>query len=146
MKNYYTGTVKKTVSVKASKDKVWKKISNITGLSWLEGQKRTISLSKKKRDVGSIRKIFFENGDIVEEHVVGWKNKEYFSYIAVSGLPLRAYHATISIEQSGRNAVKITWQSYFNSEKMTKKEFSEFVKFLSGFYQNSLKNLKNSLD
>ena len=146
MKNYFTGTVKKTVSIKASKQKVWKKISNIIGLSWLEGQKRTIYLSKKKRDVGSIRKIFFDNGDIVEEHIVGWKNNEYFSYIAVSGLPLRAYHATISMEQSGKNTVKITWQSYFNSEKMTRREFSEFVKFLSGFYQNSLKNLKASLE
>lgn len=146
MKNFYTGTVKKTVSIKASKDKVWKKISNIVGLSWLEGQKKTIYLSKKKRDVGSIRKIFFENGDVVEEHIVGWKNKEYFSYIAVSGLPLRAYHATISIEQGGKNTVKITWQSYFNSEKMTKKEFSDFVKFLSSFYQNSLKNLKALLE
>ena len=146
MKNYFTGTVKKTVSIKASKQKVWKKISNIIGLSWLEGQKRTIYLSKKKRDVGSIRKIFFDNGDIVEEHIVGWKNNEYFSYIAVSGLPLRAYHATISMEQSGKNTVKITWQSYFNSEKMTRREFSEFVKFLSGFYQNSLKNLKAALE
>lgn len=146
MKKFYTGTVKKSVSIKAPKEKVWKKISNIVGLSWLEGQKRTIYLSKKKRSVGSIRKIFFENGDIVEEHIVGWKNNEYFSYIAVSGLPLRAYHATISMEQSGKNSVKITWQSYFNSEKMTRKEFSDFVKFLSGFYQNSLKNLKTSLE
>ena len=146
MRKYHTGTVKKTVSVKATKQKVWRKISNIIGLSWLEGQKRTIYLSKKKRDVGSIRKIFFENGDVVEEHIVGWKNNEYFSYIAVSGLPLRAYHATISIEQIGKNSVKITWQSYFNSEKMTRKEFSDFVKFLSGFYQNSLKNLKALLE
>lgn len=146
MKKFYTGTVKKSVSIEAPKEKVWKKISNIVGLSWLEGQKRTIYLSKKKRSVGSIRKIFFDNGDIVEEHIVGWKNNEYFSYIAVSGLPLRAYHATISMEQSGKNSVKITWQSYFNSEKMTRKEFSDFVKFLSGFYQNSLKNLKTSLE
>ncbi|RDJ31173.1 MAG: SRPBCC family protein [Crenarchaeota archaeon] len=145
MKKYHTGTVKKTVTIKASKQKVWKKISNIVGLDWLEGQKRTTYLSKKKRDVGSIRKIFFDNGDIVEEHIVGWKNNEYFSYIAVSGLPLRAYHATISME-SGKNSQKITWQSYFNSEKMTRKEFSDFVKFLSCFYQNSLKNLKISLE
>ncbi|KAF6242866.1 SRPBCC family protein [Nitrosopumilus sp. b1] len=146
MKEYYTGTVKKTVTIKVSKHKVWKKISNIVGLDWLEGQKRTIYLSTKKRDVGSIRKIFFDNGDIVEEHIVGWKSNEYFSYIAVSGLPLRAYHATISMEQSGKNSQKITWQSYFNSEKMTRKEFSDFIKFLSGFYQNSLKNLKSSLE
>ena len=35
-KAFHTGTVKKTIKIKASKDKVWKKISNIVGLpSWL---------------------------------------------------------------------------------------------------------------
>ncbi|MGB1665767.1 MAG: SRPBCC family protein, partial [Nitrosopumilus sp.] len=34
-KSFHTGTVKKTIKIKASKDKVWRKISNIVGLpSW----------------------------------------------------------------------------------------------------------------
>jgi len=72
---------------------------------------------------------------------VGWKPKEYFSYIAVSGLPLEAYHATISIEKDNNKSVKVTWESYFAS-KSTKNEFDEFRKFLSNFYSKSLKNLK----
>ena len=72
--------------------------------------------------------------------MVGWIPKEYFSYIAISGLPLNAYHATISIQKSNKNT-KVTWESYFASDN-TKKEFDEFIKFLSNFYAQSLKNLK----
>ena len=100
-KSFHTGTVKKTIKIKASKDKVWRKISNITGLpTWVVDVKKTVYLSKKKTDVGAIRLITFEDGNQIEEHVVAWKKGEYFTYIATEGLPLRAYVATISIKQN----------------------------------------------
>jgi len=43
---------------------------------------------------------------------------------------------------SGR--VKVTWQSYFVSDKK-KKEFLEFSKFLNQFYTKSLHNLKSNI-
>ena len=136
-----SGSVKKSVIIDTDLEKVWSKISKITKLDWLEGQKSTKFLGEKKTGVGSKRLISFEDGSDVEEHIVGWRPKEYFSYIAVSGLPLDAYHATISIEKNKSKSVKITWESYFAS-KSTKNEFEEFVKFLSSFYTQSLKNLK----
>lgn len=136
-----SGSVKKSVTIDADLEKVWIKISKITKLDWLEGQKSTKYLSEKKSGVGSKRLISFEDGSDVEEHIVGWKPKEYFSYIAVSGLPLSAYHATISLQKSNKNT-KVTWESYFASDN-TKKEFDEFVEFLSNFYAQSLKNLKS---
>ena len=135
-----SGSVKKSVTIDADLEKVWTKISKITKLDWLEGQKSTKYLNEKKSGVGSKRLISFEDGSDVEEHVVGWKPKEYFSYIAISGLPLNAYHATISVQKSNKNT-KVTWESYFASDN-TKKEFDEFIKFLSNFYAQSLKNLK----
>ena len=123
-------------------EKVWAKVNKITKLDWLEGQKSTRFLGEKKTGVGAKRLISFEDGSNVEEHLVGWKPKEYFSYIAVSGLPLEAYHATISIEKNKSKSVKVTWESYFAS-RSTKSEFDEFVIFLSNFYAKSLKNLKN---
>ena len=46
-KAFQTGTVKKTIKIKASKYKVWKKISNIVGLSsWLVDVEKTEYLSK----------------------------------------------------------------------------------------------------
>ena len=136
-----SGSVKKSVIIDIDLEKAWSKISKITKLDWLEGQKSTKFLGEKKTGVGSKRLISFDDGSDVEEHIVGWRPKEYFSYIAVSGLPLDAYHATISIEKNKSKSVKITWESYFAS-KSTKNEFEEFVEFLSKFYAQSLKNLK----
>jgi len=143
----YSGIVKKSILINATSDKVWKKISNIIGLSeWVLDVKKTVYLSKIKRGIGAIRNITFDDGNQIEEHVVAWENKKYFSYLAVNGLPLRVYHATISIEPQTRKLTRVTWQSYLNSKKMTKKEFDVFVSFLGSFYQSSLENLKSKLE
>ncbi len=143
----YSGTIKKSILIKASRDKVWRKISNIVGLpEWLVNVKKTVYLSKTKRGVGAIRNITFDDGNQIEEHVVAWDNKKSFSYLAVTGLPLRVYHATISIKPQTAKSTRVTWQSYFNSKKMTKKEFNEFVSFMGSFYQASLRNLKSKLE
>ncbi len=136
-----SGSVKKSVIIETDLEKAWTKISKITKLDWLDGQKSTKFLGEKKTGVGAKRLISFEDGSDVEEHVIGWKPREYFSYIAVSGLPLEAYHATISLEKKGSKSVKITWESYF-AAKSAKGEFDQFVIFLSNFYAQSLKNLK----
>ena len=139
-----SGSVKKSVIIDIDVEKVWSKISKISKLDWLQGQKLTKILGEKKNGVGAKRLISFEDGSDVEEHIVGWKPKEYFSYIAVSGLPLDAYHATISIEKKGES-VKITWESFFASDSTTN-EFEKFADFLSNFYVLSLKNLKKEFN
>lgn len=45
------------------------------------------------------------------------------------------------MKKTNRSSVKVTWQSYFVSDKK-KKEFLEFSKFLNQFYTKSLQNLK----
>jgi len=146
-KLHQTGIVKKTIKIKAKKDKVWRKISNIIGLpTWVVDVKKTSYLSKKKRGVGAIRLITFADGNKIEEHVIGWKDKEYFTYIATEGLPLRAYVATISIRAKSNKLVELTWQSYINSKKMSEKQFLEFLVFMGSFYEASLENLKIILE
>jgi len=146
-KSFHTGTVKKTIKIRTSKDKVWRKISNIAGLpTWVVDVKKTVYLSKKKKDVGAVRLITFADGNQIEEHVVAWKKGEYFTYIATEGLPLRAYVATISIKAKSKNLVELTWQSYLNSKKMSEKQFLDFMVFLGAFYETSLENLKASLE
>ena len=140
----HVGSAKRSVVVKASVETVWKKLSKITKLGWLEEQKSTKFLSQKKYGVGAIRLISFEDGSDVEEHVVEWSPKKRFSYIAITGLPLLAYLATISMKKTSNGRVKVTWQSYFVSDKK-KKEFLEFSKFLSRFYSKSLQNLKSDI-
>jgi len=95
----HVGTAKRSVIIRASVETVWKKLSKITKLDWLEEQKSSKFLSQKKYGVGAIRLISFEDGSDVEEHVVEWSTKKGFSYIAITGLPLLAYLATISIKK-----------------------------------------------
>jgi len=141
----HAGTAKRSVIIKASVETVWKKLSKITKLGWLEEQKSTKFLSQKKYGVGAIRLISFEDGSNVEEHIVWWSPKEGFAYIAITGLPLLAYLATISMKKASSGKVKVTWQSYFVSDKK-KKEFLEFSEFLSQFYLKSLQNLKSDIE
>jgi hypothetical protein len=146
-KSFHTGTVKKTIKINVSKDKVWRKISNIVGLSsWLVDVKKTEYLSKKKKDVGAIRLITFADGTKIEEHIVAWSKRKYFTYVATEGLPLRAYVATISIKSKTRTITELTWQSYLNSQKMSEKQFLEFLVFMGAFYEASLENLKILLE
>lgn len=146
IKDYHNGIVKKSITINASKEKVWKKISNIIELEWLEGIKIVKSISSKKQGIGAIRELEFQDGSIIKEFIVGWKNNEYFSYIAVSGLPLRGYHATISLTSKNEKSIMVTWKSYFNSDKMTQKQFTEFYSFIGLFYVKSLNTLKTSLE
>ncbi len=145
-KMFQTGTIKKTITINAPKEKVWLKLSNIVGLSWALDVKKTTYLSKKRRGVGAVRRITFESGNSIEEHVIDWKNGEYFTYIATEGLPLRAYVATISIKPKNKKSTQIIWQSYLNSNKMSTKQFSEFLVDMKTFYQISLENLKKTLE
>ena len=141
----HAGSAKRSVMIKASVETVWKKLSEITKLGWLEEQKSTKFLSQKKYGVGAIRLFSFEDGSNVEEHIVEWSPKKCFSYIAITGLPLLAYLATISMKKTSSGRIKVTWQSYFVSDKK-KKEFLEFSEFLSHFYLKSLQNLKSDIE
>ncbi len=133
--------------IKTTKYKVWRKVSNIIGLpTWLIDVKKTVYLSKKKRGVGAVRLITFTDGNKIEEHVVAWKDQEYFTYIATEGLPLRAYVATISIKAKSKKIVQVTWQTYINSKKMSEKQFLGFLAFMGSFYEASLENLKALLE
>ena len=139
-----TDFIKKSVVIKTNIDNAWNYLSKITSLNWLENQKSTKFISQKKRGVGTTRSISFKDGSVVKERIIGWHPKQYFSYIATSGLPLNAYHATISIHAI-KDGVKIIWESYFSSNE-EKTDFYTFTKFLSQFYVSSLKNLKVELE
>ena len=146
-KSFHTGTIKKTIMIKTTKQKAWRKISNIAGLSsWVISVRDAGYCSKKKKGIGAIRKITFDDGNIVEEHVVDWETGKYFTYVATNGLPLRAYVATISIKPKTKKSILVTWQSYLNSKKMSEKQFTEFVTSILSLYQISLKNLKGILE
>lgn len=146
-KSSHSGTVKKSIIINATRERIWRKIGNIAGLpAWVSGVKETTYLSKRKSGVGTVRKITFDDKNVVEEHVVAWEPGKYFTYIATEGLPLRAYVATISLKPKGPKSVQITWQSYLNSKQMSEKEFLEFLALMGSFYEASLESLKRILE
>lgn len=147
VKKFYSGTVKRRILINVTQDKTWKKISNIVGLpEWIDEIKKASYLSKIKRGVGAIRKLTFDDGNVIEEHIVSWKTKQSFSYIATNGLPLRVYHATLLIQSKNKKSVYLTWASYLYSKKMSRKEFKNFISYLESFYEKSLQNLKIQLE
>jgi len=146
-KKFHSGIVKKRVLINATEDKVWEKISNIVGLpEWIDEIKKASYLSKIKRGIGAIRKLTFDDRNVIEEQVVMWIPKQSFSYVATTGLPLRVYHATLSIQPKNKKSVYLIWSSYLDSKKMTTKQFKEFVLYLETFYEKSLRNIKNQLE
>ena len=145
-KSYHSSTLQKSVIINTNLEKTWNILSKISDLKWLENIKTAKFLTNKKRGIGATRRISFMDGTKVDEIIVGWKPKKYFSYIAISGLPLRGYHATISIDAKSMNSVIVKWESFFSSQLMEEKEFKEFYKLLSDFYANSLKNLRVCLE
>jgi len=144
--DYHIGTADASTTINVSKQILWKKISNIIDLDWLQEIKKMTYITEKKVGIGAGRKLEFRDGSIINEYIVGWDHEQYFSYIATSGLPLRAYHATISLTPLTKKSVRITWKSYFNSELMTKNQFNEFCSFIELFYKNSLNELKDLLE
>ena len=147
LKKFHSGIVKKQVVVNASQKKVWKEISNIIGLpEWIDEIKTATYLSKTKRGVGAVRKLTFDDGNIIEEHIVNWENGRFLSYVATSGLPLRVYYATLLIKPRTKNSVYLIWHNYMNSKKMTKKQYTEFQSYIEKFYQKSLRNLKDIIE
>ena len=142
----YSGTVSQSITVDASSSTIWKAIGNFVGLTdWVIDVKKTEFLSKIKQGLGAARKITFADGSQVIEYAVGWKEKEYLSYVATSGLPLNGYHATIAITPKGKSS-QVTWSSFLVSNSSDKKQFEEFLIFMESFYGKSLKNLKVMLE
>lgn len=142
----FCGMVSQSINIGSAASAIWKIVGNYTGLpEWVVDVKATEPLSKIKNDIGAARKITFADKSEVIEYAVGWKDKERLSYIATSGLPLSAYHATISLYPKGKGC-QVNWTSFLISPDSNKKGFTEFLEFMEGFYAKSLEQLKAKLE
>ena len=83
-------------------------------------------------------KLVFD-GNSVKEIITGWKKGEYLSYVALSGLGISAYHATISLKPV-RGKTRITWESVFADKDG--KIVENFKKEIGEFYSKSLRALR----
>ena len=142
----FCGMVSQSVNITTNTTALWKIVGNYTGLTeWVVNVKTTESLSKIKNDIGAARKITFADSSNVIEYAVGWQDRERLSYIATSGLPLSAYHATISLYPKGK-VCQVNWTSFLISQDSNKKQFLEFLEFMEEFYSQSLEQLKAKME
>ena len=145
--SFHSGSVKRSVTAKVPRPHAWRIVGDITSLpKWVVGVKGCRLAGRARRRIGAIRVLDFDDGNTIEEHVIAWNDGEWFSYVAVSGLPLRAYVATISLRDVSREATRITWQSYMNSESMRQEKFASIVESMEALYADSLANLKAMLE
>ena len=135
----FSTTVRKTTLVDATPAKVWKSISQITNLWWAIGVAKTVPLAGPRTGFGAGRMISFDAGNSVKEIITGWKKGEYLSYVALSGLGISAYHATISLKPV-RGKTRITWESVFADKDG--KIVENFKKEIGEFYSESLRALR----
>lgn len=141
----FSGTVSQSITINVSVSILWREIGNFIGLSnWVLDVKKTEFLSKIKNGIGAARKITFADGSAIIEYAVGWKEKEYLSYIATNGLPLDGYHATLSITPKGKSC-GLMWSSFLISQDSDKKKFEEVLASMESFYAKSLETLKENL-
>ena len=146
-RRFHSGVVKRSVIIHCTKEKVWRMISNITNLpQWVSVIKKTVLKSKIKGGVGAIRDVILDDNTVLEEHIVDWQDGRSFSYVAVTGMPVRTYFATLSIKPRRRNSVALTWSCYINSKKITSREFKRLKSDLDSQYKISLKNIKSKLE
>ena len=55
---------------------------------------------------------------------------------------VKALKKRFEIYKKAKSETELTWQSYLNSQKMSEKQFLEFLVFMGSFYEASLENLK----
>ena len=146
-RRFHSGVVKRFVVIHCTREKVWKTISNITNLpQWASGVKKTVLKFKIKKGVGAVRDVILDDNTSLEEHIVDWQNGQSFSYVAVTGMPVRTYFATLAIKPRNRNSVTLTWSCYINTKKIASSEFNQLKSDLDSLYKTSLKNLKSKLE
>lgn len=146
-KRFQSGVVKRSVVIHSTREKVWRTISNITNLpQWVSIIKKTVLKSKIKSGVGAIRDVILDDNTVLEEHIVDWQEGRSFSYVAVTGMPVRTYFATLSIKPRDRKSVTLTWSCYINSKKITSSEFKRLKCDLDSQYKTSLQYLKSKLE
>lgn len=146
-KKFHNDAYSRSVIISAPEQAVWDVLKDPAGLpAWVPGIKETVIVSETKEGVGTVREITLDDGLLIEEHFVAWKERSSVSYIMVKGFPLRGYFATMAMQPLSDGAVLFTWSVYYTTQEMTDEEFKGFGDNLRAFFEGTLQNLKTILE
>ena len=105
-----------TRRIDAPRQAVWDVLADVE--SWKDWGNYEVSELERQGDpppggIGAIR-VTGRRPIKVREEVEIWDPPSRFGYTLLSGLPLRDYHAVVTLSDSGAGATNLHWQSRFD--------------------------------
>jgi uncharacterized protein YndB with AHSA1/START domain len=109
--------VEATRRIEAPRDMVWDVVSDVT--RWKDWGNYQVSELEREGDpppggVGAIR-VTARKPVRVREEVEIWEPPSRMGYKLLSGLPVRDYHAVVTLSDAGHRATNLNWQSRFDA-------------------------------
>jgi len=105
-----------TTEVAASTDRVWQTLADHEGMStWGPGVKVTLERpgAEERNGLGAVRRVSLPGPmPAVVEEVTGFEPGRRLAYKALSGLPLRGYHAEVTLDPVAGGRTRVTYRVY----------------------------------
>jgi uncharacterized protein YndB with AHSA1/START domain len=97
----------------APRSRVWKKLADLEG--WHEwGPWTKTTFDGETRTMVGDRKKLTGQPYVMKERVTKLEPEERFEYDLLSGLPVRNYHAVVTLTDAGGGGTDIRWRASFN--------------------------------
>jgi hypothetical protein len=94
------------------RSEVWARVADLEG--WHEwGPWKKTTLEGDIRTMVSERRRLNGRAYVMKERVTALVPEERFEYDLLSGLPIKGYHATVTLREAGDGGTDIHWQSRF---------------------------------
>lgn len=138
------------VSINASADKVWGKVSNFNDLgAWHPAIKSTEIVSGENNKVGAERLLTLQDGGTIKEKLVGYNAEaKTFKYEIIEGvLPVTSYVSTVTVKPAGKEKSTVVWNGNFKRKDISAtpaegQDDATAVKVITSVYRGGLDNLK----
>ena len=134
-------TVRKTIDVSASPDRVWAAIGDFCGIA--KWHPLVASCAQHSKDGRKFRDIAFKDGGKVEEQIYDWNDEgHYYTYIVIeTTLPVAHYTSTVAVMPKGGGST-ILWTGRFEAKG---EPDAKVVEEISALYESGLDLLKSEL-
>jgi len=142
--------VHEEVTINASADKVWVKVSNFNDLGvWHPAVKSTEIVSGENNKVGAERLLTLQDGGTIKEKLLGYNAKaKNFKYAIVEGvLPVTSYVSIVTVKPAGKEKSIVVWNGTFKRKDTSAtpaegQDDATAVKVITSVYRGGLDNLK----
>ena len=148
-------SVRHTIEIDASTEKVWNVVSDFGGLHhWLIFIEDTQITLGKNRELGAIRLLTRGNGTKIEERLVEYDPYNMTaSYTYVQGVPLSSdYYSTMTVTETKNGKSQVEWTAtfkrvhYWTDTPPAGKDDASLVKIYNKVYSVGLDAMKKKIE